>query len=52
MSAVAIPLLIVGVMAAHASTQNPSHAARLETLAGVLVAVGLGVLGFCLPIER
>lgn len=52
MCSIAFPMLTVGVIAAYASTLNPRRAARLETLAGVLVVAALGVLGLCLPLYR
>lgn len=52
MCAMSVPLLACGVIAAYVSTRNPRNAARLETLAGALVVTGLGVLGFCLPLNR
>lgn len=52
MCAVALPMLTCGVIAAYASTLDPNRAAHMETVAGVLVVAGLGVLGFCLPLYR
>lgn len=52
MCVVALPLSICGVAAAYASTLNSHLAARFETVAGVLVVVGLIVLGSCLPVYQ
>ena len=47
-----LPTLIIGLVAALVSIRNPQKAPTLELLSGILLMVGLGMLGFCLPLYR
>lgn len=44
--------IVLGVAAAHRVGTSPDRAALMETAGGLFLVLGLGLIGFCLPVFR